>query len=430
MKRLFIAALMLATASQAFSQSRADGFYKDIFMDCGIKLNVYDDLPAAKLLNLSMERICTYDNELKRDPSEYEVGLMNRVFVGCETDENGILLYPDGSPRFKAIYCNGGKAGSHGKGVTPRGLENLRTFYENGGSYVGTCAGAYFCSAGVLNRDGKVKKYDTYLGIFPGYVTGTGLERSATGVTVEKDSPLLKYYDFGGDFRIDSVRHNGGCFLPEEKMPMGTEILCRYIGDTLKLEHSIHQTVNAWAFKAACSSGRLVVTGSHPERMISGDRLQMFAGMIRYALDGVGAPGIKAMLRSGEAREMTKTSGEADPDYTCIGDRQYHHFSIEIPEGAESVEIELSSVVGRTDYDLFIYASDEALAFNDVAKWFNINTGVDKKLVIEKPKAGMLRFSVFCDTTVTAVDTAYGELYTGRVDVLNGVPYIIKATVR
>ena len=432
MKKIIIAVCAMVVAASASAQSRADGFYKDLFMDSGTKLNTYQDLPAVKLLNLKMERICTYDNVvgMKHDPTEFELGLMKSIFAGSETDANGVLLYPDGAPRFKVIYVNGGKSASHGEAVTAGGRDNIRKFFANGGSYVGTCAGAYFCSKGVRRSDGSSKEYETYLGIFPALVRGTALSTSATGLTVEKKCPLLKYYDFGGDYQIDSVRHNGGCYLPEDNIPEGTELLMRYIGDTLKLKNSIHKTVNAWAYKASEQGGRIVVTGSHPERMISGDRLQMFAGMIRYAIEGNGKPQIKAELESGVARRMVKETKDNVPESTCIGDKQYHHFTIEVPKGAKELEVELKSMPGRDNYDLFIYASDKGFAFNDVAQWFNVLEGVDKKLVIPAPKAGKMYISVFCDTTVDTVDTEFGERYTGRIDVLNGVPYIVKATVK
>ena len=42
------------------------------------------------------------------------------------------------------------------------------------------------------------------------------------------------------------------------------------------------------------------------------------------------------------------------------------------------------------------------------------------------PKAGTMYISVFCDTTVDTVKSPNGTQYTGRVDVLNGVPYTIE----
>jgi len=422
--------LLAGTFGSTSAQTRWSGYYKDLFMDCGIALNSYDDLPAAKLLGITMERICTYENGDTSQASSYEHLLMKNVFVGSDIDENGILLYPDGSPRFRAIYVNGGKSTSHGKQVSKKGLDNLRTFFSNGGSYVGTCAGAYFCSKGTRSRKtGVIEENEWYAAIWPGYVTGTGLSKSATGLTVEKKNPLLKWGNYGADMQIDSVRHNGGCYMVCDGAPQGTEILYRYIGDTLKDCSYIHKEVNGWAYKANGRSGRIVVTGSHPERMISGDRLEMFAGMIRYALDGNGGPSLKGVLADTVERRMTCRTHDNNPDYTAIGDRQYHHFAIDIPKGTKQVKIELTPGKGYDAFDLFLLASCDGLAFNTNARWFNLDNGAAKCLTIDAPKSGRLYVSVFCDTTVETVNTKYGEAYSGHVEVLNGVPYIIKATI-
>lgn len=432
-KYLFIsvcAALMTISAALQ-GQTRKSGFYKDLFMDSGVALNTYDDLPAAKYLNLSMERIATHENGDTTAATAYERLLMRNVFIGSEIDENGILLYPDGAPRFRVLYVNGGKSTSHGKIVTPEGLANVRKFVENGGSYVGTCAGAFFASKGTYSRsEEKFTDNIYYSGIWPGYAVSTGLNKSATGVIVEKKSPLLKYYDFGGDMMIDSVRHNGGCFMCTDQIPEGTEVLARYDGDTLnQLKRPIHKEVNAWAYKANENSGRVVVTGSHPERMVGGDRLQMFSGMIRYALEGNGAPKVKGELYNGEARNMTRRSKDNNPDYTAIGDKQYHHFTFEVPKGTKQVRIDLQPAKGYANFDLFLYAAYGEPAFNDNAKYYNVENGAGKSLYVDAPKAGTLYVSVFCDTTVDVINTRNGEQYTGRVEVLNGVPYIITATI-
>lgn len=431
MKKFFILCLAFVAISVTMhGQTRYSGYYKDLFMDSGIALNTLEELPAAQFLNLSMESIRTYDSGTKIPATEYEKELMHNVFVGSEIDENGILLYPDGAARFRVIYVNGGKSTTHGKNLTAQGVENFRNFVNGGGSYVGTCAGAFFASKGTFNeKEGTYKDNPDYAGIWPGYTVGTKLSKSATSLTVEKKSPLLKYYVFGGDRMIDSVRHNGGCFMHTANAPKGTEVLLRFVGDTLSLKRSIHQEVNAWAYKADEYTGRVVVTGSHPEKMVSGDRLEMFAGMIRYAIDGNGATRIKGELQDGVTREMTLRTHDNQPEYTAIGDRQYHHFTFKVPRGAKQVRIDLRPEEGYEDFDLFLFAGTGAPAFNDNAKYHNVELGARKSLYIDAPKAGLLYISVFCFTTVDTVVTRNGEQYTGRVEVLNGVPYTITATI-
>jgi hypothetical protein len=55
-----------------------------------------------------------------------------------------------------------------------------------------------------------------------------------------------------------------------------------------------------------------------------------------------------------------------------------------------------------------------------------VGLGCNKTLVLDKPEAGTWYVSVFCETTVTVSEGDNGVEYTGRTDVLNGVPYKIK----
>ena len=57
------------------------------------------------------------------------------------------------------------------------------------------------------------------------------------------------------------------------------------------------------------------------------------------------------------------------------------------------------------------------------------NNGCYKELVVERPKAGKWFISVYCTTAVDSFVDELGTTYVGRTDVLNGVPYSIKATL-
>ena len=434
MKHLQIAAAVLtftmagtaAFAQPALQKAGDKGYYKDLFMDGGCSLNSYPDLPAADWLGLSMEQLSTAP---RLEMAAIDTLMQNYLLVGNRLDENGALLYPDGAPRFRVVYVNGGKALGHTRSLTAEGRERFRTYLKNGGSYVGTCAGAFMVALGSKRDTGYVPRPD-YLCLYPGWVVGTGLEKSATGMTVEPGSPLLQYYDFGGDMQIDSVRHNGGCYAyMDENVPAGTEILLRYIGDTLKLKKSIHQKVSAWAWKENAQTGRIVAIGSHPERMVEGDRLELMAALLRYAMDGNGTPRLKGMLANGETRAMTRATDENDPDFTRIGDRQYHHFAVDVPKGVKEIKVELTAPERWTDrFDLWLFADGKDFAFRNNARWKALRHGSDKILTIPVEKPGRYYISVFCATTVDTVDTFYGVQYTGRTDVLNGVPYLLKVS--
>ena len=79
--------------------------------------------------------------------------------------------------------------------------------------------------------------------------------------------------------------------------------------------------------------------------------------MIRYALDGNGAPKVKGQLYNGEARNMTRRSGANMPEYTAIGDKQYHHFTFEVPKFTKRIRIDLQPAKGYADFDWFEYTT-------------------------------------------------------------------------
>lgn len=231
--------------------------------------------------------------------------------------------------------------------------------------------------------------------------------------------------------RVDSIRHNGGCFAyfgEGSIIPEGTEVLMRYDYDTIPANSKvkIHGEVSTWAYKKDNQSGRVVMTGSHPEENISGDRLEFMAAMVLYAMDGNGQPTLKGELKAGETREMVKGTADNDPAYTAIGDRQYHHFKLNIPKGTKRARIILEGIEGKDNFDLSLLAKAGDFAFHQTTHLQDVSLGCNKTLVIEKPKAGEWFVSVFCDTTVETSYGKYGTEYTGRRDVLNGVPYTVK----
>lgn len=123
---------------------------------------------------------------------------------------------------------------------------------------------------------------------------------------------------------------------------------------------------------------------------------------------------------------MNKRTEDNDPAYTRIGDRQYHHFAVNIPKKCKRAVISLDGYKGENKFDLTLCAKRKELAYHDNTLHQVVSLGCKKTLVIDNPKAGEWYVSVFCETTVTAEDGEYGTEYRGRVDVLNGVPYRLK----
>ncbi len=418
-------------------QTNDKGYYKDVYMESGIGVTSRVDLPSVRYLGLEMEKILSAKDS--KDYTYLDTLMQNEALVGSAMDENGVLLYPDGAPRFRVVYVNGGNAMRLSNGFGQPGRDAFLNFIHNGGSYVGTCAGAFYaCHYKLMDKDDgtgmEVKDYSPeYIGIWPGVVRNTAYSDAYHGLKIEPGSPLLKYYDFGGDMYVDSVRHNGGCYgITDQLWPEKGEVLARY--DLTKAskpsKRDFNDTPVIWSVKEKEEWGRVVSCGSHPEGVTSGDRLHLFCAMLKYAMDGNAPAKVKGALTMGEARIMDLQTKDAKPEFTRIGDKQYHHFTVEVPEGLDTLRISLNSLKGWKDYDMYLYVNPGDFAFRENARYQNLSLGFDKDIVIPAPAAGTYYISVFCATTVTAVESAYGTRYTGRTDVLNGVPYSIGVNLK
>jgi hypothetical protein len=387
--------------------AQTPGYFKDIFCDGGAHLTSMTNLPAAAELGLSVEYLYTDD-----------ANVQNGVMIADEMDTNGHLLYPDGSPRFRMIYTNGGTATNHGNSLGEIGRERVRTFFANGGSYSGSCAGAFIAS---LHWD-ETGSNPAYYHIWPGRATGTGLTDAYTGHFIPEESKLLDYFDFGDDFYIDNVRHNGGCYANESiDFPAPTEILLRYDYPGWDM----HEKASTWAYKPrgsqGRSAGRVVVTGSHPEAVETGERFELMQAILLYALDGIGHPKVKSELLNGELRSMDLYAEDSLPAFTRIGDKQYHHFTMMVPPEADSLTIEL---IGESDFDFNLFANPGEFAFEGSAQFTSSAEGAEHVLHIPVEGSGLWYIGVECASTVDA----FSYIYYGGTDVLNGVAYDITAT--
>lgn len=432
MKRFaLLTVILLSLADILPAQNPARGYYKDIFMDSGIMVTSRKVLPVTDVLGLSMETFVSTKHSYDK-PNTFtatDTLRQHELIVGSEIDENGILFYPDGQPRFRMVYMNGGRAKKHEISLGVEGQERYRQFVAAGGSYLGSCAGAFMAAKGILKATGALSREGFDLGLWPGYAQSTGLSKSHTGMDIVKDSPLAKYYNFGGRMYVDSVRHNGGCRAYMKTAPEGTEVLALYNTGDRELKYNINGDPCIWAYKASENTGRVVMCGSHPEGCAYGENLALMSAMVRYALDGCAPPLVKAELKPGKERKMTAYTHDNNPAFTAIGDKQYHHYTVNIPKKTSRIIVYLEGLEDLKNFDLFLFGCQDGFAFCDKSPWGNVSKGTDKKLVIDNPAQGTLYISVFCNTTVLSRFGQYGVEYSGRTDVLNGVPYVVKVVL-
>lgn len=389
---------------------RPEGYYKDIFMDSGVSLSSRRRLPSAESLGLSYELYAGKDAEKQRE-----------LLVGTEEDTNGVLLYPDGQPRFRMIYVNGGGATKHGLSLGESGRSVLTEFYNSGGSYCGSCAGSFLSG---VNTDKNSDPRDGYLHIFPYNTLNTGIKKARVGHHIPPASPLLKFHDFGGDLYVADIYHNNGNWLAMQALQemRDVEVLATY--DTP--DKKTHEGAAIWAWKKNATAGRVINIGSHPEGITTGERLSLTEACFQYAVAGVGQPDadVKAVLEDGIVRQMDKETAANDPLHTKIGDRQYHHFVFDVDQDATDVQIQLT---GESGFELNIFLHRDSPAFRSNATYSNTSSGATKALR-QTLTPGRWFASVQCATTVDAVldETQSFYRYKGKTDVLSGVGYSIE----
>ena len=162
--------------------------------------------------------------------------------------------------------------------------------------------------------------------------------------------------------------------------------------------------------------------GSHPVEVKDGERRDLTAAMMLYAMDGVGVATLKGYLKNGEERVMDKKTSDNNPAYTRIGDLQTHHFAAYIPSGARNIRVELSS---SSKCDFALMMNQGTYAFSDVAEYRSSVPGAKQQLSFPSVREGFWFIAVQCLTTVTVKETDFGQEYVGKTEVLNGVPYKI-----
>jgi hypothetical protein len=393
MKTSALRSLFFLLIAPAFLHLQAmEGFYKDIFFDAGVGLDDMSKLYAGDYLNYSYEY---YSGE--------SADSQNLLMVKNENDDNGVLLYPDGEPRFTIEYTCGGY-GQHASSLGSEGQQRVKDFYYHGGSYTGTCHGNYLTAGWGYNW-------------WPGKIQTDNLEGTCDGV-IPDSSPLLRYYDFGGDHLIQGLAHYKGGY-GVEPLPAKTELL---------LIHNCNTDLNGhaagWAYKTNDTTGRSCGLTDHPEYAASGERMQYLAAAFQYCRAGLAPPHVKATLVNGEERVMDKATGDKDPLYAKIGDKQYHHFRVLLPEGASTMTVTLNA---DTAYDMNLYMAKDTFALKSLAKYADTLKGSKKTLTVSLLAPGTWYVGVECATTVGAEKNKWGYKYTGKLGVLNGVKYSIKA---
>lgn len=412
--------------NQAEVEIRTDvpnkAFYKDFLNEDGIGLSDYKTLTCTNRLGLSTETVYTRTNDAANQAAQ------NRLLIGDENDENGILLYPDGEPRYRMMYVNGGQSYTHGPSLMAQGRENFRKFVYGGGSYLASCAGSYVGSRGIIEAgtttsNPAMMAYNGYIGLWPGLVDNTGLTNAYPDYIIPAESPLLQYDNFGGDFRVDSIKQWNGPYFSEYASVPGTEALAYFDYPAYRC----HNHPSIISYKPSPFCGRITLIGGHPEQYADGlEGAHLMDALVNYSLDHVGIAKIKGILRNGELRAMTEPSSANDPAHAKVGDKQCHHFAFGLPAGARNIRVRLEV---KEDFNVSLRLAKGTFAFAEDALYSVENGNLVKELFFDTLEAGTWYIGVQCEDTVTNdPSSTYGISYSGKIAALNGAPYTIQVT--
>ena len=461
------------------------GYYKTLFIDAGIMLDSFYSadpsstyyIPAISALGLEND----YEYLQTSGTSDFTKTAQASIITGTNgdsnfpADKNGVLLYPDGEPRFRVIFVNGGTSETHGTSLGADGRGRIKRFVERGGSYIGACAGAILAATkvdGINHYDNEDETVTNYtFGLWPGNASHTGWPANYgeeginsdiyTGITVSDH--FADKTSFAADQKIEPVRHHGGVYAQEKYVTSGddayygdTYVLGRYAycywqqgwpamaaqyanpenltdetNDFLGTNRDHNGQVAIWAYKPAddTSKGCVVMSGSHFETSTEADQIKYFSSMIQYALDGNGNYQRYRNLTLGETRNMTNTSyNETGENWNArIGDRQYHHFRLVTTEDIEDFELELSSSFDKNSgIDLYLCMHKGGYAWISNSEYLLTNKGGQKTLHIKNLPKGTWYVSVYCATTVETtekVQTPRYLKYSGKTEVLDGIAY-------
>lgn len=154
------------------------------------------------------------------------------------------------------IAIGGGADVPYHNKLSGKGCKSISSFVEQGGLYLGICAGAYFgCQAIQFDKDGPQEVIEKReLGFFPGMATGpayTDPPYDATSQSSAQIPPILWF-----DETVLPVYFNGGCLFVDAHLQENVSILARYID--LPKEP---------AAAVLCQKGKgyALLCGTHPE---------------------------------------------------------------------------------------------------------------------------------------------------------------------
>ena len=169
-----------------------------------------------------------------------------------ERIDAGIVNRDDLRPRYSIVYFPGGYAYDYKTKITARGEQHIRDLVNDGGGYIGICAGAYFASDRV---DWEGGSYPYTLGLFKGTARGAIAEIQPWPNWTMTDIAVVRRHEItrGQPATFRTLYFGGPAFYPDAGA----------IVDTLATWTAYHAAPAIIAFPYG--AGRVLLSGPHPE---------------------------------------------------------------------------------------------------------------------------------------------------------------------
>lgn len=170
-----------------------------------------------------------------------------------EVVDHHYLIEKEWGKKTKLLVIPGGRDIPYDRNLRGKGTKKIRQFVEKGGSYLGSCAGAYFGCNEVIFEKGKPlevhEKRD--LKFFPGAAVGTLYDIPFCYVSRKGLHPA----EISFEGKIFNLYYNGGCSFKDAEHYPSVKVLARY-------EDAQHQSA---IIHCKVGKGNVILSGVHFE---------------------------------------------------------------------------------------------------------------------------------------------------------------------
>ncbi len=408
MMALFFSATVTLSAQYGADHTTVEGYYRDALVNSGPGVSTTE-------VNTHLDELGWGYDFLGLGLSLADQDRFFELIAGREADRNGLLLYPDGAPRYrimavgKAVQRNGkfqgGLMGTILDGTHPflnqPANVNLIDFVENGAGYIGFCAGMQ------LMDDFRIMPLGVQTYLYP--------PNPFTGASKFNG----KYTSLG--VTLDSVLQWGGTYVSNPDHVPGLEEIAtaRVVWD---LGHRRFGATWRYQDPQDADKGRLLFSGFHPEMNSEQAAIDLVTGYFTWAAAANAPAPIKATLANGATHVVDQETFSTQWNRIKIGDGQYHHYRIQ-PSSSNRGPYLRVTVTGEAGANLHLFLNQGGPAFKGASVVEDITDGDRKVLTFDALTYGDWYLAV---KGADLPDEYYIQNDQG-IDVLNGLGYSIHA---